>query len=201
MPKLAGRRASLGSADDHVVADPRDGRAELRAGVDAAPGFEIVQQQVAEIPAGSCRPRTRRPRPCRHRSPARRPGCSCWSRRPRRRTCASAEPSAVGIVRVASRSPKVVLVVIGVEHVDHAVARPGKRAAGCPDHQLVADHRERGAELIAGLGVRVGEDVNQLAIRVGRTRPRCRWSRRRRDRPRRSGPLCCCIGAPIATLP
>ena len=57
--------------------------------------------------------------------------------------------------------------VIGVEHVNHAVARSGKRAAGRPDHQLVADHRERCAELIAGLGIGVGEDVDQRAISVG----------------------------------
>ena len=57
--------------------------------------------------------------------------------------------------------------VIGVEYINHAVARPGKRTAGRPDHQLVADYRERGPEFIAGFRVGVVKDSDELAVCVG----------------------------------
>ena len=161
---MAPREVDRRGPDDHVVADPRDGRTEIGAGLRSR--IRDVEQQVAEIRLG--RVALELVGLARAAIVAGRADHDIRVGRADR----GAELCIIRSAGVRDRQGRQQVaegraLVIGVEHVRHAVARPGKRAAGRPDHQLVADHRERRAELIAGLGIGVGEDVDELAVSVG----------------------------------
>ena len=152
--------------DDHVVADPRRRPRRTRA-----PAWAIrigdVEQQAAE--SGLRRVALEHVDLARAAILAGRADHDIRVGRGHRR----AELALVRCVGVGDREGRQQVAEgralgIGVEHVRHAVARPGERAAGRPDHQLVADRRDRRAELVAGAGIRVGEDVDERAVSVGR---------------------------------
>ena len=150
--------------DDHVVAVRRDRGAEIRAGLRR--WIRDVEEQIAEIRLGGVALElVDLARAAIH------PG------RAHQNICVGlADGGAeMGLVQAAGvrdgqgrqKVAESRALVIGVEDVDHAVAGPGQGAAGRPDNQVVADHCERGAELITGLGMRVVEDVNQGAVCIG----------------------------------
>ena len=161
----AGARGIIGGrADDQVVADPRNGRPEPGAGL--CVGVRDLQEQVAEIRLG-----------CvalelvglAHAAilAGRSDHDSGVGRADRGAEMGIVQGAGVRDRQGCQHVAEGRALVIGVEHVRHAVAWPGERAAGRPDHQVVADHRERCAELIAGLGIGVGEDVDERAVCVG----------------------------------
>ncbi len=81
---------------------------------------------------------------------------------------------------------------------------PVSELPGAPIEQVIADRRDRRAELVAGRWIRVGEDVDQLAVGIQSWCGRRRWVRRRRGDTApgwsdEEGPSS--NGAPIAALP
>ena len=153
-----------GRADDQVGSQPADGRAEPCAQLRVRVRDRATGRRNS---AASCRPRTRRPRP--RRRPCREHRSRYW--------CRSCPPTRRTVRRPGHRARGCRGSPAGCRR---SCCRHWRRRrtplpspvpdASCrgPDHQLVADHRERCAEFIARRGIRVGERVDERAVSIGR---------------------------------